>query len=148
MRRNAGFTIVELLIVVVIMGILTAIAVPNFTTWVSNYRLKGAIQTLHGDLMGAKMLAAKQGRQYRIVTAASSISIQQGNLGSGSTAWTTIKTINLADYPGIVAAAAGSIVFLPRGTASGPKIVLTNSRGKQKNITVSTAGRVIINDGG
>lgn len=42
--RNRGFTLVEILIVVVILGILAAIVVPQFTN-ASNEAVKGAIQS-------------------------------------------------------------------------------------------------------
>lgn len=145
MRKSAGFTVVELLIVIAVAGVLTAMAVPNFTTWVANYRLKSAAQAVHANLIGAKMLGAKEGREYRITTAATGITIQQGNLSSGSTAWTTIKTLNMADYPGVSANAANAIVFAPRGTASNETITLTNAQNATKTITVSIAGRVKIN---
>ncbi len=42
--RKSGFTLVEILIVVVILGILAAIVVPQFTN-ASNEAIKGALQT-------------------------------------------------------------------------------------------------------
>lgn len=43
-NRRSGFTLVEILIVVVILGILAAIVVPQFTN-ASNEAIKGALQT-------------------------------------------------------------------------------------------------------
>jgi len=43
-NRRTGFTLVEILIVVVILGILAAIVVPQFTN-ASNEAIKGALQT-------------------------------------------------------------------------------------------------------
>jgi general secretion pathway protein G len=43
-NRQSGFTLVEILIVVVILGILAAIVVPQFTN-ASNEAIKGALQT-------------------------------------------------------------------------------------------------------
>ncbi len=43
-KRKTGFTLVEILIVVVILGILAAIVVPQFTS-ASNEAIKGALQS-------------------------------------------------------------------------------------------------------
>jgi prepilin-type N-terminal cleavage/methylation domain-containing protein len=45
-RRNKGFTLVEIMIVVLIIGILMAIAVPNFIKARSNSRLQTVIANL------------------------------------------------------------------------------------------------------
>ena len=39
-KQSKGFTLVELIIAVTILGIFSAIAIPNFTSFVSNSRLQ------------------------------------------------------------------------------------------------------------
>jgi general secretion pathway protein G len=46
MRRNSGFTLVEILIVVIILGILAAIVIPQFTEASSNARLSSLTSDL------------------------------------------------------------------------------------------------------
>ena len=62
MRRKDknGFTLVEVLIIVGIIGIMIAIVVPNLLSWAPNMRLKAAARDLYGAAMKAKSEAVKR----------------------------------------------------------------------------------------
>ena len=42
MKNNAGFSLLELMIVLAVFAILSSIAVPSFLSWRSEAKLKGA----------------------------------------------------------------------------------------------------------
>ena len=46
MRKNMGFTLIEVMIVVVIIGILAAVAIPNYSEYVTRSRVTEAISGL------------------------------------------------------------------------------------------------------
>ncbi len=147
MRKDAGFTLIELIIIIAIVGALTAIAVPNFMTYQSNFRLRGALSSLRGDLVGARMLAIKRFVQYRVVFTAGGYTIQRGNLSTGSTSYTTEVTRNFADdYQGVTATATANPVFSPKGTVTPAPVTITLQGGQRtQTITIFIAGKIKVN---
>jgi type IV fimbrial biogenesis protein FimT len=65
-HRQAGFTMVELMIVMVVIAILSAIAVPNIISWLPNYRLKSAARDMLSNFQKAKMEAVKANKDVII----------------------------------------------------------------------------------
>ena len=60
--RSQGFTFLEVLVVMMIMGILFAIAIPSFLTWVPKANLKAAVRDLKSNIALCKMMAITQNR--------------------------------------------------------------------------------------
>jgi len=67
LHRNSGFTLIELMIVIGMIGILTAISVPAVMKWLPNYRLKAAARDLYSNMQKAKMEAVKRNTNVFIV---------------------------------------------------------------------------------
>jgi type II secretion system protein H len=56
-RPERGFSLVEMLIVVAIVAVMAAVALPNIGQYIRNYKIKGAAQMVAGELQGARSRA-------------------------------------------------------------------------------------------
>ncbi|MEH6473795.1 MAG: GspH/FimT family pseudopilin [Halopseudomonas sp.] len=60
MRKNSGFTLIELMITLSLVAILVGLVAPGFTTFIQSNRLSGQINTLIGTIHLARAEAANR----------------------------------------------------------------------------------------
>jgi len=151
-NKQSGFTLIEMMIVIAIMGIFAGIAIPNYLSYMPKHRLNGAARQVMGDLMAARMQAVSQNNEFKVFF---DLSINNheytilddddndGNIDDGE--WTQTKDIQ-SEYSNVTFSnVTADPIFRPRGTAYGTTITLTNSAGS-KYVKVATTGRVKIDD--
>src|SRR5271168_2139852 len=83
-RRSTGYTLLEVLIVMSVVAILAAIAVPSFKYVTTSYRISAEVNALLGDMQFARSVALKQGQWVTICASTTGTSC----VGSGK-AWNT-----------------------------------------------------------
>lgn len=64
--RDAGFSLIETLLVVGVMGIIAGMAIPSTTSMMRVHRLKGDAESVHNLVALAKMRAASQFSRARV----------------------------------------------------------------------------------
>ena len=65
--RQSGFTILELVIVIAIILIMSAVALPAIGHWVRNYKIRGAADQVAAEIQAAKLLAVKKNVNFGVV---------------------------------------------------------------------------------
>jgi type IV fimbrial biogenesis protein FimT len=66
-RRLRGFTLIELVVVMAIIGILAVLSLPSFGTWMANSRIRTVAEALQNDLRKAQSEAVLRNRQVAFV---------------------------------------------------------------------------------
>ena len=86
MNKEDGFTLVELIATMVILTIVMATAVPNFTAWKTNYQIRAESDRVHMDLLLARMTAIKNNNDVVVtfVSASNSYSILNDTNNNGT----------------------------------------------------------------
>ena len=137
--RIGGFSIIELLIVLFVVMVIAAIAIPNILLAVSNIRLRASAGDLAGLMQQARILAAKNNTTYPVrYTTTGGAQIAYVDLNGNSTFSTGEPVMQ---FSGTTAPASGA----PSGSGGQPSAYVlagdTGSGSYDNNKTLGYTGR-------
>ncbi len=144
-RASAGFTLIELAVVVVLLGILTALAAPNMTAFVRGTMVDRALDELMGDIAYTRMLAIRSGQSARLTVQPNGMAyVIETTASDGSTQ--VAKRVDLPrDFRGVSLAPAPTVLsFNSRGlrASSGGDVTIFAQQGTSRaSLTVLLSGR-------
>jgi type II secretion system protein H len=142
--RRSGFTMVELLVVLILAAIISSMVVPKFFGFVRQMSARSATSQVVADLTLARTQAVREGRTVSLrVTGPSTYKV---TLDNGTAIVRTIKTVDVKGGQRDVTLApnGGRVIFDSRGmmpTVSTPQLRVIRT-GKTDTVSVSAVGRV------
>lgn len=123
-RTSAGFTLLELLLVLAILGLVAALVLPALRRPPDNLRLEAASRTLASALRLSRAQAIARNTDV-VLTIHADRRMFESSAGSAIQLDHEISVEMIFAAPERRGRAAGAIRFFPDGTSSGGEIVLT-----------------------
>ena len=158
--RQAGFSLIELMIAVAIIGIAAALAIPNYSVWYSRSELRQGITEVQNQLLLARMAALSRNVPVTVAVSLANGAIQTTTTNAATGAQILRSSLRLphvvdlrvgpsAAWTSVVAPATATVSFNSMGMRSGgpgptlnQELAMVNDKGVQFAMKVTPRGIV------
>lgn len=144
MKRN-GFTLVELMVTVAILGILAAVAAPGFNDFISRNSVASETNKLVSLLRFARSEAVQRHTDVRVCPS----NATQSACGAGNNGFLVIETSSAAvlqatpPFSGALVINNANVTFSEDGSTRTPGVItVTDGNNNAANVTLNGAGLI------
>lgn len=150
--NNKGFTLTELTVTLALLGIMSAISIPSYFSWLPRHRLQTSVRQIYDDMNMARSIAVKTNKNIGIQFDTSNenykIFIDEDQDQTYGSVEEVISTGTLASDVNITGSTFtnNTYVFNSRGMSAGTtgEVRLTNPSGLFFEVHVNTSGCLTI----
>lgn len=148
-RRQAGYSLVELIIAAALISIVASFAMPSFLNYFRSAKVRAAAQTVSTILNQGRQMAIKNTQNpVALCITATTMQFRQPNCGGASIAVVglTGASNNIQAPEGITLTTTANATFTNLGNASpGATYTVTDTAsGRTLSVTVAPSGRIAV----
>jgi type IV fimbrial biogenesis protein FimT len=129
-RSHRGFSLIELMVTLTVLGILLAAAVPAFGTWTANARVRSVAESIQNGLRLAQTEAVRRNRQTVFALTNATPASGAAPTANGSN-WFIQSLPLVAGDPGAEFVQGGTFAKQSGVTITGAALMCFNSTGRQ-----------------
>ncbi len=148
-QRSAGYTLLQLLITLAVVGVLATFAIPTTGNALRNYRLNAAVSAASGAIMAARYQAIMHAYPYNITFDSTRATYQLASEPPGSSSFTAVASaVPISGVGDVTINRTTTLQFNANGTvlATTGTLSFTISNGiLTKTINVTGVGDVSVN---
>jgi type IV fimbrial biogenesis protein FimT len=126
LRRELGFNLIEIMVVIAVIGIMTTLGMPAFTDWINNTKIRTATEGIVNGVQLARTEAVRQNLSVQFVLG-----------GTSSSDW-TVSSID----------GGGAITALQTRVGGSSNAVIAVLPAASSTVTFSGLGRIVANGDG